>query len=97
MKHRPSSQKYDAIPSTGKEYQFQHGLMDIVLETSARTASNVVAYQVSKHDAPLLVASPDMLAALEGIVSHNNSLTQQYKLSRSLMGQIERAIDKATP
>jgi len=44
---------------------------------------------------PLIAAAPEMLAALEGVIHHNDALKEKYKLSPSLIRQVEAAISKA--
>jgi hypothetical protein len=46
--------------------------------------------------AKLIAAAPDMLKALQGVISHNNGLKEQYQISPSLIDQVEQAIKKAT-
>lgn len=69
------------------------------LPLSAATGldSGAVAVAVqSIHDARLIAAAPELLAALEGVESHNAALKPEYKLSESLMRQVRAAIAKAT-
>lgn len=49
-----------------------------------------------RANANLIAATLEMLAALEGTVSHNAVLKDDYKLPASLMRQIKSAIAKAT-
>ncbi len=49
----------------------------------------------SRHNARLIAAAPEMLAALEGCIHHNDAVKPQYKIPESLERQIRAAIAKA--
>lgn len=49
----------------------------------------------TEANAHLIAAAPEMLAALEGVIHHNDALKEKYKLSPSLIRQVEAAISKA--
>lgn len=44
----------------------------------------------------LMTAAPIMLKTLQGVISHDNALVERYKISPSLIFQVENAIKKAT-
>jgi hypothetical protein len=43
----------------------------------------------------LVAAAPELLAALEGVIHHNDALSEVHKLSPSLIAHVSRAIAKA--
>ncbi len=43
----------------------------------------------------VFAAAPDLLAALEGVLHHDDGLKDQYKISPSLIRQVRAAIAKA--
>jgi hypothetical protein len=47
-------------------------------------------------NAKLIAAAPEMLKALQGVISHDDALVERYKISPSLIFQVENAIKKAT-
>ena len=53
-------------------------------------------YAEHKSNANLIEAALEMLKALQGVVHHNHGLKEIYKVSESLMEQINQAIKKAT-
>ncbi len=44
----------------------------------------------------LITAAPEMLKALQGVISHNNALIEEYQISPSLIYKVEQAIKKST-
>jgi hypothetical protein len=47
-------------------------------------------------DAKLIAAAPELLEALQGVVSHNVALKDAHKISPALMRHVSAAIAKAT-
>lgn len=62
------------------------GIIGAWIDTSNEPGDNV----------DLIVAAPDMLKALQGVVHHNSGLKDEYRISPALMRQVEAAIEKAT-
>ena len=46
-------------------------------------------------NATLMAAAPELLAALEGVIHHNDALSEVHKLSPSLIAHVSRAVAKA--
>ena len=51
-----------------------------------------VAVTYDVKDAPLVAAAPAMLKALRGVIHHNDATKPLYQLPKSLIRQIEDAI-----
>lgn len=72
------------------------GPVDITAgETCVAVAQAEPGRMEAEANARLIAAAPELLAALTGVKHHNAALKDAYKLSDSLMRQIETAIAKA--
>lgn len=80
------------------EKRSTHGQFVITTHIVAQDKSHIaeIGPCLIEGNSNLIAAAPEMLKMLEAVISHNNALHDQYKISPALIEHIESIIKKAT-